>query len=80
MNGTFLHNCVICLSKFNLLSISNPSSLHAIFRVGVYIIYFHRGGVILFFFSVNNNDLELIRVYNHHDFFEPLDNFFKFRS
>ena len=53
---------------------------HAIVRVDVYIIYFYKGWVILLVFSVNINGLELISVYNHHVFFEPLHSFFRFRS
>ena len=41
---------------------------------------FYRAGVVLLVSSVNNNDLEFIRVYNHHIFFEPLHSFFRFRS
>ena len=32
--------------------------------------YFHKGGVILLVSSDSNNDLELIRLYSHHVFFE----------
>ena len=64
----FLHNCVMCLSKFNVLFISNPTSLTLFLELMFISFIFKEVGLFCCFFSVNINGLELIRVYNYHAF------------